>query len=541
MMWQTVFNKSARAQTPNKSVQADMAKKGSMRGWPILSVLFFSTFAWCGQDGLSVKVPVQAGAAAEQSSTRWFVVSIAGKKIGYQRQVIAASANRVRQTDTMDIVIDRGGEKASLYTETTTEETIAGQPLSFAVRYRASSQETLTQGRVLADRTIQITETINGIARPMRTLKLSSDALFPNAQLNKLRASGLKPGTTINFIAFDPSVMLSFPVQTKVLARQQSDTFKGSKSLLKVEQVMRLPGTDVLSSALVDTDFNLYSVDTAIGGLNMRLAASTRAVALAPNESSNFFIEQFAKAPRALSEQEESGALRYRIRLKTKTATLAPQTDEQRVSVSPGGFEVTICARCGNAAASEKSTAHLAAARRPTAWLQSDDLDIKQAALRQVKGKIGAQAQMDALAAFVGTHISDSNLTTAYASAKEAFTSKTGDCTEHALLLAAMGRAAGIPTRVVGGLAYTPNYLGQKDIFVPHAWMQAFIDGRWQSFDAALGRFDSGHIALAITDGDPSSAFVGATLLGNVVIDAIDAIDAGAGDRASPGASAGAQ
>jgi len=523
-MWQIVNNRFWLDAT---------AKKCSIQSCQVLFALLFSALAWSGQDGASAKVAATGSAAAEQSSTRWFVVSVGGKKIGYQRQVIAASAGRVRQTDTIDIVIDRGGEKASLYTETMTEETSAGRPLNFAVRYRASSQETLTQGKVLADRSIQITETVNGVVRPMRTLQLSSDALFPNAQINKLRASGLKPGTTIRFVAFDPSVMLSFPVQTKVLSRQQSDTFEGAKPLLKVEQIMHLPGTDVPSSALVDAQFNLYTVDTAIGGLNMRLAASTRAAALAPNDSSNFFVEQFAKAPRALSAEEEAGTLRYRIRLKAKTATVAPQTDEQRVTVSADGFDVVICARCGTAAASEKSATALAAARKPTAWLQSDDPEIRQAALVQIKGKIGAQAQMQALEAFVAAHISDSNLTTAYASAKEAFASKTGDCTEHALLLAAMGRAVGIPTRVVGGLAYAQDYLGQKDIFVPHAWMQAFIDDRWRSFDAALGRFDSGHIALAITDGDPSSAFVGATLLGNVAIDAIDAVRGDPADEGS--------
>lgn len=482
--------------------------------------------AWCGQEYANSKVAAASSAIPAQSSTRWFVVSVEGKKIGYQRQVIELTADRARQTDTLDIVIDRGGEKASLYSETVTEETSGGRPVSFAVRYRASSQETLTQGTVLADRTIQIVETVNSQVRPMRTLKLAPEALFPIALLNKLRATGLKPGTTVRLIAFDPSVMLSFPVLTKVLSRAQSDTFEGAKSLLKVQQIMQLPGTEVSSSALVDADFNLYRVDTAIGGLNMRLSASTRAVALAPNDASNFFLEQFAKAPRALTDKELAGALRYRLRLKTKTATLAPQTDEQRVSAVPGGFDIVVCARCGAAAASEKTPAILALAAKPTAWLQSDDPELKQAALLQVQGKTGVLAQMLALESFVAAHISDSNLSTAYASAKEAFASKTGDCTEHALLLAALGRALGIPTRVVGGLAYAPTYLDQRTIFVPHAWTQAFIAGRWQSFDAALGRFDSGHIALAITDGDPSSAFVGATLLGNVTIDTIDVVGA---------------
>ncbi len=454
--------------------------------------------------------------------TRWFVVSVAGKKIGYQRQVLETVGDHLRQTDTLDIVIERGGQKAALYSETLTEENSAGLPLSFAVRYRASNQETLTQGRVMPDRSVQITESVNAVARPMRTLQLDPAALFPYAQIKKLRASGLKPGSSIQFVAFDPSVMLSFPVVTKVIRAERANTFAGSKSLLRVEQVMRLPNTDFPSSALVDEKFNLYQLDTEIGGLKMRLAASSRADALAPNDVSNFFIEQFAKSQRALSVAQAGAALGYRIRLKTKTSALAPQTDEQRVTANATGFDVLICARCGAANAVEKTPAALALASKPTAWLQSDDPGIKAAALAQTKAKVSGLDKMRALESFVSAHMSQSNLSTAYASAKEAFESKTGDCTEHALLLAAMGRAAGLPTRIVGGLAYAPDYLGQHDIFVPHAWMQAYVDGRWQSFDAALGRFDAGHIALAITDGDPASAFVGATLLGNVVIEKID-------------------
>jgi hypothetical protein len=497
-------------------------------------------------DQTSVAAQMVANAPVVVSETRWFVVSVAQgagsiavspnrrdvgaqrqNKIGYQRQVLETIGDHLRQTDTLDIVIERGGQKATLYSETMTEETIVGQPLNFAVRYRASNQETLTQGRVLADRTVQITETVNGLARPMRTLKLDPNALFPYAQIKKLRASGLKPGSTIEFIAFDPSVMLSFPVITNVQTAVQTDTFTGSKALLQVNQVMRLPNTDFPSTALVDTKFDLYQLDTEIGGLKMRLVASTRAAALAPNESSNFFIEQFAKSPRALTLAEEKGALRYRIELKNKAKTLAPQTDEQRVTANmAGGFDVLICARCGASGAGEKTSSVLALASKPTAWLQSDDSAIKAAALAQTKGKRSALDKMRALESFVGAHMSQSDLSTAYASAKEAFESKTGDCTEHALLLAAMGRAIGLPTRVVGGLAYASDYLGQHDIFVPHAWMQAYVDGHWQSFDAALGRFDAGHIALAITDGDPSSAFVGATLLGNVVIEKIDVASA---------------
>lgn len=50
------------------------------------------------------------------------------------------------------------------------------------------------------------------------------------------------------------------------------------------------------------------------------------------------------------------------------------------------------------------------------------------------------------------------------------------------------------------------------------AWTQAWIDGRWESFDAALRRFDSSHIALSVGDGDPWRFYASVRVFGNVVI-----------------------
>jgi hypothetical protein len=488
----------------------------------IVFVLFLCTVA-----GM---VPAKLGADAAkkpQLSERWYVVSIEGKKIGHQRSTTRISQGVVQQTEVLDVVMERGGEKAALFTETVTEETQDGRPLTFALRFKASQQDVLTKAKVLPDRRAEIVESINGATRPPRFLQLAPDALFPHTQVQKLRASGLKPGLTVRFVAFDPSVMLSFPVVTEVLANESFTSFQGEKSLMRVKQILQLPQTEITSTALVDRDFNLYQVDTEIGGINMRLTLSSRASALADNDSSNFFIDQFVKAPSALSSAaltaNSKSALRYQLHLKTPTASLPPQTDEQLVKRTPKGFELLICARCGNAPADDKSASTLQAARKATAWLQSDDSALRAAALKHTKNVTGTRAKMQALEDFVARHITENNLSTAYASAKEAFEAKTGDCTENALLLAAMGRAVDIPTRVVVGLAYAPNYLGQSNMFIPHAWMQAFVDGRWQSFDAALGGFNAGHIALAVTDGDPSNSFMGATLLGNLVIDSASA------------------
>jgi hypothetical protein len=471
----------------------------------------------------TIAIALFANAIAHAAvETRWYVVSIDGKKIGHQRSELDIGTSKVRQTEILDVVIERGGQKATLFTETVMEETLVGKPLSFALRYRASERETLTRGLVRGNK-VDVTESVDGKVVATKTIQLDRDTLFPYAQLQKLRQTDSKVGSKVRFSAFDPSVMQSFSVETTFKGLEDVRLPLGSFQLRAVEQRLSIDGAQILSEGLVDKQFTLYRLDTAIGGLKMRVEAATRAQALAANEQSTFFLSQFANAPRALSEKEEREGVFYRTRFKVKTTSLPPQTHEQRVVEGKSGLDILVCSNCGRGQKTDHSAAVLKAARLPTVWLQSNDAGIKAAAVNATKGIKTDLQKMQKLERFVSNHITDSNLNTAYASAKEAFENRSGDCTENALLLAAMGRAVGIPTRIVGGLAYAPNYLGQSNVFVPHAWMQAYVDKRWQSFDAALG-FDAGHIALSITDGDPSAGLSGAALIGNLLIEKIDPI-----------------
>ena len=126
---------------------------------------------------------------------------------------------------------------------------------------------------------------------------------------------------------------------------------------------------------------------------------------------------------------------------------------------------------------------------------------------------------MEKLEDFVSSYVSDKNLSVGYASALEVSQTRSGDCTEHALLLAGLGRALGIPTRVATGMAYVENWLGTQNAFVPHAWTQAFVGGKWVSYDAALSGFDAGHIALSYGDGDPWKFYEAANTIGNFDIE----------------------
>jgi transglutaminase-like putative cysteine protease len=129
-------------------------------------------------------------------------------------------------------------------------------------------------------------------------------------------------------------------------------------------------------------------------------------------------------------------------------------------------------------------------------------------------------ARMAALQDRVYRHISNKNLRIGYASAGDAARLREGDCTEHALLLAALGRAAGVPTRVANGLAYTEDFGSGGPVFVPHAWVAAWTGERWQAFDAALPG-DQLRLVLHADNGDPWRFYSGLDAMGNLQVESI--------------------
>jgi hypothetical protein len=88
--------------------------------------------------------------------------------------------------------------------------------------------------------------------------------------------------------------------------------------------------------------------------------------------------------------------------------------------------------------------------------------------------------------------IEDKGLGTAVASAREVMERRSGDCTEHAILLAAMTRAVQIPSKLVAGLVYHDGG------FAYHMWVEVWTGEGWFALDPTLGEgsVDATHIKL---------------------------------------------
>jgi hypothetical protein len=111
-------------------------------------------------------------------------------------------------------------------------------------------------------------------------------------------------------------------------------------------------------------------------------------------------------------------------------------------------------------------------------YVQSDDPRIRALAdsIASATGASGPQLAQ-AMARWVGDYISNKSYGRGFSSAVDVLDSRAGDCSEHSVLLTALLRAAGIPARVVVGLAYDSGTL------VGHMWTEAFT-GQWVTVDA---------------------------------------------------------
>lgn len=221
------------------------------------------------------------------------------------------------------------------------------------------------------------------------------------------------------------------------------------------------------------------------------------------------------ESPHVISAGAKRRHIRYRVTLARALAERLPQTAQQAVTLIDNGAQIDICGTCGPGLPTDAES--LAQWAQPTPWLQSDHAPILRRAQSIARRGSSERRTLELLGEAVRARMLQVDFSGHY-SARAAWERRSGDCTEDAVLLAALARAAGIPTRVVSGLAYSRDrYHGARNAFIPHAWVVAYVDGAWVSYDMTLDEgFGAGHIALTIGDGE-ASQMAGANMIAGMI------------------------
>lgn len=112
-------------------------------------------------------------------------------------------------------------------------------------------------------------------------------------------------------------------------------------------------------------------------------------------------------------------------------------------------------------------------------------LEITSAEIQSLKKKFSSsQSKLDDVMRFVYNYITNKSEGIPIVSARTVLQTRTGDCTEHAVLTVALLRALGIPARAVVGMILCREFGHYHNVFVFHMWAEAFTGGRWVLVDS---------------------------------------------------------
>jgi len=457
--------------------------------------------------------------AAQAEDETWFSVHLDGRKIGHMRSLRAVETDgRVRHEQTLVLSLERNGEALRISTDERTWETVSGMPLAFETDIDTAGSITRTWGTLRRDGQLDLRSEQQGrVSR--QQLSWPPGALLSEGQYLASERAGYVAGTKHEVLAFDPGSLQGLRIQTRVGAEETIEVHGQRERLIALEQTLDLGGVKTETRAWVTSDdHDLRRLRLPAIGLQLEMLACDRACALAPVQPTDVLASTLVTAPKPLTPKQLQHPLRYHLRLAQGEGAALELAPGQALRALEAEREYALFVE-PRGAGTPLPTAEDRAANR---WLQSDAEEVIALAQQAIRGVRGEVAQVAQLERFVRSFIATKSLRVGYASAREIIVGREGDCTEHAVLLAALVRAVGIPARVATGIAYAPDFGGRRNVFVPHAWVMAWVDGEWRGFDAALPRFDAGHIAFTVGDGDPFRFYGGIELLGGVEILAVE-------------------
>jgi transglutaminase-like putative cysteine protease len=467
---------------------------------------------------------------------RWWVQELGGKPCGRMVERVEEGdgddAGRVRTSSRVELRFRRAGQETRVELESVFVETTAGEPVEASV---AQGGGTPVRYRFAKDGQAWVATVDRGTAGAGERKRIEGEFLAPRAASALVSARHKAGAAEIAFHAIDVQSGLS--VAEIVMTRGKAD---GTQTRYSTRNSL----VPAVGSELLDADGR--SVETTVdfpglGEFRSRLADKVAADRAYDAATFDLLVGTFVKtAP--IARYDEQSRLAFTVRADADGGVDLPSEGAQVVRRMDARTQrVEIDVMRGSAAAAGDAT--------DQRWLRATELlDFDSAPVKELLAKAkfpkdgDAYRDAEALRRLVFRHLRRKDLATAFGSASDAARTQGGDCTEHAVLLAALLRAKEIPSRVASGLVYVPAMAGQGPGFGWHLWTQALApapgggkEAVWIDLDATLGGggrgFHAGHILVATSDlagGATDPAFARAVgMLGGIRIE-LDPADGGA-------------
>lgn len=500
-----------------------------------------------------------AGGGARGAPTgeeRWYVIRMLGQNAGWMREMEtlvpsgeAGAPPNIRSESELRLKVGRAEASIEVVVVSEVVESPTGAPIRMRSEQRLGALPLVSE-YVWREGAVDITETQSGRDTkrsepwPPRA-KAGGDApnandapaddspiLAPAAATRAFDAAAAEGKREFRARVLDPMSGLTPVAVVRTLRDDLGDKAEAFGKVVpaKAWSVTQSVTPGAESVEWIDDGGRLVRGDTSLGGLSLTLLRADKETALLPVDGPELMASTLVTPNRPIERPRETSKAVYLVRVTEGELPDLPSTASQkfeRIDAKSGrvtvGERVGGLAEVGDIAPYLASTVMIGAddpAVQALAKTSVPDHEMKTVTIAVMHGpspswwKDTANKGLPALRKNVAEHITAKNLDVGFATASEVARTRTGDCTEHAMLLAAVLRAAKFPSRCATGLVYVDDFAGEKGVFGFHMWAQTLTragplpgaglphdNWAWIDQDATLPEraFDAAHIALAVT------------------------------------------
>ena len=275
---------------------------------------------------------------------------------------------------------------------------------------------------------------------------------------------------------------------------------------------------ELRSSVYYDHELAVVLAEQPLLGRTLRFYRTDAATALGEENLQSLDLQFLTALPlrRPLLNPERSNVVRMMISVGASEQISLPSSDFQAVEQQTANSLLVRLTRPMTSTDGAQPAIPLQNTIRPdrrftnsSRWINSKDDSVRRMAVIAGGAVTDPHEKCKRLTSYINSHLRPSSFSTSLRSASDVVKSREGDCTEYAVLLAALMRSEGVPARVAVGFAYVPNPAS----FVPHMWTEAWINGQWIPFDATLGGEVNPVTRLKVIDSALSDNVTSGTLL----------------------------
>jgi hypothetical protein len=475
------------------------------RNFPGLALIFFGVagLVASAQTAPNAPSPATALPAAPNYDYRnppqgvfddeWTEIFMSGEKVGYGHQLFRREGDLIVCEQHQEFRLTRLGSAIAMREDETSTETLDGSPRSFHSYADLGDEPTVVDGHGDGHTFDIIVQ--QGAFRQEQHVTFPDDTLMNWGTERLSRLKGFAPGTIYDFLSYDPlgdtfaplSSHLVVTAPEKVSVRGQEVT--AARVALRLTSKNGLGVTDAIS--WVDAADRTLKTTLPLGALSMDLVVATEAQARADYRPADIFSAALITLDQPLPADAATITLRLRRTDGQPLPPLPESAMEHGEVLADGSVRLTLTrpdlARQNAAAAPGPALADPAPFLVRNSYLDTSDPLVRHlATLAGGLADTAPKAVAGKLRDFVADYIDKKDFSVGFGTAAETAQSREGDCTEHAVLLAALGRVRGLPARTACGLVYLPHYAGQDNVLGFHMWAQFYFDGHWEDYDAAL-------------------------------------------------------